>query len=233
MTDAKKIYTWSEVRTKIRRDLDLESETFVREEELRGYVNEAIDEAEAEIIGLYEDYFLDYYDLTLVSGTEEYDLPTDIFAHKIRRITYNNGSSVYTVNRIQDWKKFEDHAIATNFNTSDLYQYFIINRGPTEGVKILLVPKARESGQFLRVWFLRNANRIEADTDVIDIPEFINFIYQYLKVRIYEKEGHPNLPVAAQMLQQQRSLLQGTLTAAQPDAQNEIEHDTSFYEEMN
>ena len=228
----RKYWTWAQIRAKIRRDLDLESETFVRPEELLDYVNEAIDEAEAEIHAIYEDYFLTRQTLSIVNGQEEYDLPSDIYAHKIRRIMYNNTSSVYTVDRLQDWKKFEAQNIARNFSTSDLYQYFFLNQ--TAGSpKILLVPQGREDGPYLEVWYLRQANRLELDTDICDIPEFYNFIFQYMKVRIYEKEGHPNMGKAIMDLEKQRSLMTATLAQIAPDAQNEIEMDASFYEEMN
>lgn len=228
----RKYWTWAQIKAKIRRDLDLESETFVRPEELLDYANEAIDEAEAEIHTIYEDYFLARQTLSIVNGQEEYDLPADIYAHKIRRIMYNNTSSVYTVDRLQDWKKFEAQNIARNFSTSDLYQYYFVNE-IAGSPKILLVPQGREDGPYLEVWYLRQANRLELDEDICDIPEFYNFIFQYMKVRIYEKEGHPNIDKAVMDLEKQRSLMNATLAQIAPDAQNEIEMDASFYEEMN
>jgi len=228
----RKYWNWGQIRAKIRRDLDLEAETFVRPEELRDYANEAIDEAEAEIHGLYEDYFLSRKVVNIQNGVEEYDLPEDIYAHKIRRIMYNNTSSVYTVNRLQDWKKFEAQNIAKNFSTSDLYQFFFLN-SVAGSPKILLVPQGRETGPYLEVWYLRQANRLEEDDDICDIPEFYNFIFQYMKVRIYEKEGHPNTAKAVSDLEQQRRQMTSTLAQIAPDGENEIEMDASFYEEMN
>ncbi len=125
----RKYWTLAEITAKIKRDLDLEAETFVRPVELTDYINEAIDEAEAEIHTLYEDYFLTTAPITLVPNQEEYDLPTDIYAHKIRRMIFNNTSSIYKIRRIQDWRKFEQQAIAKQFETSDLYQFFLINLG--------------------------------------------------------------------------------------------------------
>lgn len=228
-----KYWTWAEVKAKVKRDLDIEAETFVRPEELIGYVNEAIDEAEAEIHALYEDYFLTSEKISLVKNQDEYDLPEEIYAHKIRRVVYNNGSSVYTINRVKDWKKFETKSIADNFSTSDLYQFFIKN--PAAGTpKLILVPTSRETvADVLEVWYLRNANRVVDDTSIIDIPEFINFIFQKLTCLIYEKEGHPNLDRAEMKLAQEQQRMLGTLAQMVPDAENEIELDTQFYEEMN
>lgn len=226
-----KFYTWSEIKTKIEQDLDLEDEDFVRPAELLSYTNEAIDEAEAEIHGLYEDYFMSRSTIGLVSGTDQYSLPDDIYAHKIRRLVYDNGGRVYTVERIKDWHKFEEYSIQKNYGTGEIYRYFILNSTPGEP-KILLVPRATETGDVIQIWYIRNANRLEDDTDVCDIPEFINFIFQYVKVRVYEKEGHPNLPKAMQDLEQQRQQMVSTLAAMVPDAGNEIEADLSAYEEM-
>lgn len=228
----RKYWTLTQIREKIKRDLDLQAEDFVRPSELTDYINEAIDEAEAEIHSTYEDYFLTRHTLTLVANQEAYDLPTNIYGHKIRGVIYNNSSSIYRVRRARDWRKFEKYAIAKEFETSDLYEYFIVNESTGEP-KLILVPRARDAGDFITVWYIRQANRLEADSDICDIPEFYNFIFQYVKVRVYEKEMHPNAPQARMDLQQQRQLMVGTLQTAQPDAENKMELDMSYYEEMN
>lgn len=228
----RKYWTLGQIVTKLRKDLDLESEVFVRPDEIIEYINEAIDEAEAEIHTLYEDYFLTDATLSLVSGSDEYELPSDIYAHKIRRIVYNNGSSVYTMERIRDWKKFEVYTTAKNFNSSDLYQWYIINKVAAEP-RIRLVPKARETGAFAEVHYLRQANRLEESSDICDIPEFVSFIFQFVKCKVYEKEVHPNYEASMIALERQRMLMQGTLAGMTPDAHNEIEMDYSYYEEFN
>lgn len=227
-----KYRTLAQIREKIKREVDLQEEVFVRPCELLEYINEAIDEAEAEIHSMYEDYFLSRATINLEPGQEEYDLPENIYAHKIRRIVYNNDSSVYTVTRIRDWRKFEAQNIARNFAVSDLYRFFLINDQPAQP-KILLVPKSREQGPFLSIWYLRQANHLVNDTDICDIPEFYNFIYAYVKVKIYDKEVHPGLQRAEVYLEQQRKLMQGTLATMVPDAENEIELDNEIYEEHN
>lgn len=227
----RKYWTLKQIREKINRDLDLEAEDFVRPQELLDYINEAIDEAEAEIHSLYEYYFRSRHVVNLVDGQEEYDLPDNIYGHKIIKVTFNNGSSIYKVKRIQPWKLEEQVEIASTFETSDIYQYFVENNS-AGSPKLVLVPKSREDGAYVTVWYLRQANRLEEDTDVCDIPEFYNFIFQYVKVRVYEKESHPNTPQAVNVLEQQRRQMQSTLASAQPDAENKIEIDMSFYEEM-
>lgn len=229
-----KFWTYLELREKIERDADVEAELFIQPEELMGYVNEAIDEAEAEVKGLYEDYFLSRDTLTLVSGTNEYSLPANIYAHKIRRMIYRNGVRVYTVSRVRDWKKFEVYEDNKVYNSSsgvDEYCYFIINES-AGSPKLLFTPDVLESGSYITIWYLRQANRIESDSDVLDIPEAKNFVCQYAKMRIYEKESHPMLEKAMRDVEKERGLLQSILAAMVPDADNEIEMDMSFYEEF-
>lgn len=225
-------WTLSELRTKVEKDLDVEDETFISQAEMLTYFNEAIDEAEAEIHSICEDYFLSSTTVTLVNGTDEYSLPSDIYANKIRAVIYKNGATVYKLDRLRDWKKLYDYSLnLTGTTVAGDYDWFLVNR--TAGSpKIVFTPPVTEDGTYITVWYLRNANRLSADADVCDIPEFANFVIQYVKVRCYEKEGHPNLQKALYDLQMQRQQMTDTLTTMVPDNENEIEADLSHYEEQ-
>lgn len=230
-----KYYTWAEIRTKIEQECDIQDEVFISPEEILAYANEAIDEAEAEIHGLYEDYFLKKVDIPITANDELFSIPTylsDIYGDKIRRLIFSaNGSLTYTVHRLKDWKKFEFKALSDIAGNTDLYHYFLINQTPGNP-QIQLVPKAHESGT-LTVWYLRNANRLSVDTDICDIPEFINFIFAHMKVKIYGKEGHPGYNDALERLEVERNRMNAVLSARTPDAENEIELDTTLYNDMN
>lgn len=231
-----KFWTWAEIRTKVEQECDLEDEDFVRPEELLAYANEAIDEAEAEIHSLYEDYFLKKVDLAVVADDELFSLTTllpDIYADKIRKIIFRQGTgaTVYTVTRLRDWKKFEQKAVADTQTTTDLYQYFLVNSTPGNP-QIMLVPKSREAGT-MTVWYLRNANRLAVDADVCDIPEFINFVFSHMKMKVYAKEGHPGYQEALERLETERARMNAVLASRVPDMDNEIELDVSAYEDMN
>lgn len=225
-------YTWAQIKEKVKQDIDLEDEVFVTDVELMSYCNEAIDEAEAEIHTLYEDYFLNKSTITLVQGTSDYALPSDIYAHKIRRLVYQNGSTIYTIERLKDWRKFEQKAVIDFYPGTNNYSYLIINAAAGQP-KISLVPTAQESGAYITLWYIRNATRMTEDASICDIPEFINFIYQYIKARVYEKELNPNAQDALAILKQQRELMQATLGTMVPDADNNIEMDLSYYQEQN
>ncbi len=234
MAIATKFWTYSELKAKVEADCNLEGEVFITDTEMLGYFNEAVEAVEKIVHGLYEDYFLDKDTITFVQGTSEYVLPSRVYAHKIRSIMYRNGSRVYEIKRIRDWKKFREYTLNLVANSGDQveYSWFLINQA-AGSPKGLFTPEVAENGTYVTVWFLRCANRFAGLTDVLDVPEAANYVMQYVKKRCYEKEGHPNIVMAIPDLAKEQADLEGILTAMIPDANNEIEMDTSFYEDFN
>ena len=226
-----KLWTYAEARDKVQRDLDLQQETFVTPDEMLGYFNAAIDEAEAEIHTLYEDYFLSKASIDTVADQADYDLPTDIYANKIRGMLYNKNNLIYTIRRMPEMFKFHEIAWDNYYNgTENTLRYIIYNPTAWEAGKFKLIPTPKENRTgAIELWYLRNANRVEADTDVIDIPEFVQFVMQFVKVRCYEKEGNPNMEFALGVLAQQRKQMQDTLSNMIPDSDNLVEQDRSAY----
>lgn len=230
-----RFWTLAEIKQKIRQDLDLEGEVFIQPTELVNYINQAIDEAEAEIQAIYEDYFLDYYYVPLVTDQQEYDLPPQIYAHKIRKIIFSDDQSkTYEVARIPESAKFQDIALTERFRSTEFYRYLIVNRAAGTP-QMYFVPAIREgdvSPSRMRVWYLRNANRLSVDTDICDIPEFVHFVIAYAKLRCLEKEMHPGTEYWYNHVERQRRLMVDTLTTMIPDGENHIEPDMTTYEEL-
>jgi hypothetical protein len=228
-----KFWTYGEIRQKVERDLDLEGETFITSTEMLGYANEAIDEVERQILTLCEDYFLTRTTITLVPGTEEYAIPSDIYGLKIRQIVYRNGTQIWKVNRVRDWSKFISYEMdRANTTGTQLYNFFVLNT-TVGSPKILLTPTPTEAGAYLQVWYIRNANELTVDASVCDIPEAVNYVMAYMKMKCMEKEMHPNLQKAMADVEQQRSDTMKSLAEMVPDNENTIEADTSLYDEMN
>lgn len=252
MSTIKKNWTWDEIRQKVRVDTDTQEETFVTPSEMLAYANEAIDEYEGIVntgSGPALDYFLDDVTINLEDGVSEYDLPPQIYAHKIRKIMFNASNSIYEILPARS-SKFHIKAYADNGNGTAPYKYFIRNKVIPESIdpldpntiipanpvapKIVLLPASRHTGPFVTIWYLRNLNRLTGkDTDICDVPVQINFIFQYMKTRVYEKEGHPNTSFAAAAYERQKNILSDILTDAQPDGNNEIEMDLSYYNDFN
>lgn len=161
-----KVWTYAEAKAKLEVDFDLEDETFVQPDELAGYFNDALTEAEAEIITINEDYLKSKYYLPLVQGTSVYALPSNIYANKIRKIMYASSSIIYEVVRYRGRSKFSDMAFTDQFGVNDDYRYDLINDNPGQA-QLELHPTSRDtavlSGTIVApmiMSFIRNCARI-------------------------------------------------------------------------
>jgi hypothetical protein len=227
-------WTYTELKAKVTADLDLENEAALSATEWLGLFNEAIDEAEAEIhkLGCEDEYFLDSAFLTIVSGTAEYALPTTIYANKIRGIIYQNSNDIYPIKRVRGINRFSQVAeLNVNASAAETLQYLLTNAAST-GRRIVFTPTPQfSSSSIVKVWFIRNAKQLAAGADILDIPEFANFVMSYVRFKIMKKDGDARVEIEAQELQAQRQLMIDTLTEMVPDEDNEIIPDLSHYEE--
>jgi hypothetical protein len=241
-------WTYGKLKQKVQADLDLQEESFITPDEFLGYVNEAIHEAESEILTINEDYFLTSATLALVAGTSDYALPTGVYAMKIRGLQYTNGAVCYPVKRIRGANKFDSVAMIQNYGLSDDYTYITTNDTAGAGSKIRILPVSRETGNFITIWYIRSAKYILTAAEstpvqdptapnnatqlatVIDIPEFITFIIDFVKCKCMAKDTDPRYPEQLQAMENQRKMMVDSLTQAIPDDDNQIVADMSFYQ---
>lgn len=243
-----KLYTFAEINQKVRADLDLQDESFITPDEMVGYVNEAIHEAESEIMDINEDYFLQTGFLALVLGQSIYALPTDIYGQKIRQIVYNFGSIQYAIKRIRGANKFEIMAMINQFGLMDDYMYILTNTTPGTQNQILISPPSREtSTTSVQLFYIRSAQRVKQASElsppikptdpnsaaqlatVIDIPEFFTFIIDFVKYKCLLKDTDPRLTDQQGIMQNQRKMMVDSLTEQVPDDDNQIPPDMGFY----
>lgn len=211
-------YTWGEVRETVEADLDLAGEDFSTASELMSLGQRAVNKAEALILTLNEDYLLaPQSTITLVSGTATYSLPTGIYAHKLRRLFYNDGSTKYRIDKIKNLDETQE------LESGDALKYLITNNpDPTIGAKITFYPTPAVNGAYIRAFFLRNANVIEDDDSVIELPEAFDYIVQFVKDGVINKERQtPDAPPSGALLDQEKILIE-TLTVKTPDDNNEL-----------
>lgn len=222
-----KTWTWAEIKERVYTDKTLFDEDFITEAELLGYANEAIDEAEQIFKKIYDNYFQSEVYIELVSGQSIYDLPENIYGYKILLVQYDDGSKKYPIRRIRDLKEIP---YITN---SDCYCYRITNNA-TEGPKFKLYPASMEnSTSNVTIFFLRNANELVNDESTLDIPEAAQFIIQYIKDAVSNKEKGPMIeaPDSPQLIRKRQFMIEA-LTEMVPDGDNLIEPDLSFYEDF-
>lgn len=246
-----KLWTYAEVRQKVESELDLLEETFITPDEMVGYCNDAIHEAESEILKLNEDYFLASASLTLTQGVSLYSLPVGIYAQKIRGLQYVNGSIIYPIKRIRGESKFDIFSMIQNFGPNDDYMYFPVNSTAGVQSKIQLAPAARETGAYVTIWHIRSANRVLMASEltpailptaansaaqlatVLDIPEFTTFIVDFMKAKCLLKDiGNPAIEGQIAQLANSKKMMVDSLTQQTPDDDDSIQLDLSFYREI-
>lgn len=217
--------TLAQIKTKVKEPLDLEEETFIEDSELTGFVNQAVDEAEATVHNICEDYFETDECLELQDGESEYDLPSDIYANKIRCIRYDDGPTKYEIERYRG--KLADLSLVDD---NDNYRYRLIN--PVGGYKLKLLPESRESStDNVTITFLRNATTLVAETDECDIPEALNFIVAKTQGLCLAKENGGTIPADKQVdIDREKALLVESLSGRIPDENTGIQMDTDVYE---
>lgn len=222
-----RLWTWAEINAKVRADTDNLDVDFIDDTEMLGYANEAIDDIESLIHSLYEDYFLTYDLVSLSVGVKDYAMPSDIYANKIRILNWDDGSRKYEVRRFRDFKRLPF------VDANDDYTYMVYNHA-TAGYYMRLLPASRiTDATVLTRWYLRNARRLVLTTDTCDIPEFVNFVMQHMKMRCYEKEGHPNVLKAIDdlgKLNQMMTTALENMTANEGDTL--VPPDFSFYQDF-
>lgn len=240
--------TYNEFETKVRADLDLQdTDNFVGQDEMAGLTNEAIDAAEALIMATHEDYFLTSATLTLVSGESSIALPTDIYGQKVREVIYKNGDRIFPLTELRDPQMFYQKAVIDRQSVSlDEYSYFFKSATAGQQDTLMITPPALESGAYLEMWYIRNANRIplQAAPDsssratqlatVIDIPEWRAYLEQYVKWRCYQKMKDQGAEAsAAAALEKLGELMIINLKDKKLNNANDVPMDTSHYWEHN
>lgn len=225
-----------QVTTKIERDLDLEEEEFIQPDELTEYINDAITIIEAQIntLGLKDQYLKTRTTLSLVSGTADYAIPSNLYEDKIKEIVYSNGATIYGVKPMTGPSSAEEIEHLNRFSTTEYYRYRI--RNDSSAAKYLqLIPASRETASnVIIIEYFRDLSRVSADADLVEVPDIaLQYLYQYVKTMVYEKESHANYESSLAKLEKVEALMISTLQGQlADDSDNFINLDKSIYEEI-
>ncbi len=228
--------TYGELKELIESEWDLQGEEFVDDDEMLGYFNVGINQIEATIhkLGLEEEYFRTSSLLTLTSSNSDVTPPTTIYANKILRILYNDGSKIYEIKRLRGKDKYLEIEYERNGgNTGQCYRYLIRNDS-SSGNKIQMTPVPNiTNSTFVRCWYIRKATAMTASASICDIPEFYNVLLYYVAWRVLGKDGDPRAQAAKMAYDEAKKEMMETLETMVEDGDNEASADASHYEESN
>lgn len=226
------------LKTKVLRELDLEEDSLISNDEFINYTHDAVKDMVSEMMKLgHEDrYYTSYAETSLVSGTAKYSLPSDCFAQKVYTVALVKNNSLYPIKRmrgVNEFNKVLNAGLSIASSNSD-YKYIFINESASSGVKIQLVPQPNESiSNGIKMYYFREPQKATQDADLIDVPEeFMKYIETYVKVECLKKDvGNPVIQLHMMELVRQRQLFIETLTGQTMDQDTTIEQDLSFYED--
>lgn len=227
--------TYAQLKALIQAEWDLEQEEFVDSDELLSYFNIAIREVESAIhkLDVAESYFRKKGSLSVTSGSTDVAPPSDIFANKILRLIYNDGSNYYEIKRLRGANIYLEIERELNVgNTGQRYRYLIRNDS-SAGNKIQITPAPDfTNSTYVRCWYIRSATEMSADASTCDIPEFYNVILYYVAWRVLGKDGDPRAAAAKGAYETAKKEMMETLETMVEDGDTEIQPDLTHYEEM-
>ena len=213
--------TWKEIRAIIQRKHGIEADDSFTEPELIEICNEGINKVESRIINLQADYFLTFDTIDVVAGQTQYDLPSDIYASKIRRMFYQPDG--HTERKLYRAKNLD--------NMVDKYKMKYIVLNSATGRKITLNNTPEKDG-VITIYYTRNANRFTeagGENQVCDIPEYIDAVIAWMSYRIEWKDKSPTTQLTLAEYNNIINELTETLAVAYNDEDHSIEPDLDFH----
>lgn len=224
---------WSDLKAIIQREYDIEDENFITPQELMNFVNEAIDEAESEILNLNQGKYLETLaEIDLVKDQSTYTLPSGIFATKVIKLLYKDESSGqgYEIEPVKDLLD----TISDRTGCGYKFRIDYIASGANKGYCIKLYPTPDQNlVGGLKLYYQRNASKIVDDDSEFDLPEAIGFIQQFVIDKCANKERMtPDAPESAALKRKRIQLIE-TLERQLPGDNNTYPVNLEFFEDHN
>ena len=211
-------WTLEQLRTKIQNDHELHAENFATPPEIDAFLNDAIEDAEQLIIDSFSDFFLTFVDYNVVAGVGEILVPDDMFDFRIRGMYFDlKGFDVNSTGTSQ-WYKIKKLPLErfSAIYQDDVYHYRLTNG--VSGPKIGIYPDFRVDLQAkVRLWYIREAVRLEEDTDILEVGIRPQYVIAHAKVAIMEKEGDPMLDTMQARLEKQTAKLISSISRVVDD----------------
>lgn len=225
--------TWGDIKAEVQKDHGIEGDPDYDEQELINLCNRAINRVESRVIQLQQDYFLVRANpIPVTSGVTEYDIPSDIYGNKIRRVFWNqegyNRKRLYRATNIDDMEEMRDYS---SYDYKKKLRYMILNDA-VNGRKITL--SYSDSDANLIIYYTRNANRFTVtggNGQICDIPEFADAVIAHMKYSIEKKDKSPTTVASKQDYIEIMEELTSSLGQAVNDEDTTIEPDSEIWED--
>lgn len=171
-------FTWAEIRNRIRMRTNKEKSQFVTDSEINGLIEESLAVMYNKLVNTNENYFISSTTLTLVAGTEDYNLPSDFF--KLKGVDISRNGFKYPMNQVP-WEKRSKYQVTTSYQSTPIDYMFYGNK-----LRFLPVPNA---GFSVILYYIPAAPVYVDDSTIIDgVSGFEKYIVYAVSSVIRAKE---------------------------------------------
>lgn len=234
--------TLADIRQNMKDDLGLAQKDWLTNDELDTYIRRAVRSIHAEILSMYEDYFLDFEKKELLGGSDTIAYPDMCYANKIRTVVFTDapvgekGVYVCKINSFKDITRMTEYDMLMD-NPSSYKTRSWIPQSTTEVVdgatvpvrQMKLVPSAIDDDGHVVIWYIRKSISLVNDNDICDIPEFTDYVLALAKKLYYAQDGDANFTIAKSESDEQQRLMHRTLSNMKLDENDELRQDDDFY----
>jgi hypothetical protein len=179
--------TIGQLKDKIKKFTCTEEESFISDAELNCFIDMAQKKAATKIACLNKEYFTSMVEVPVTKMQESVDLPEDIRATKVKSVFWQSeGSKCCT--RIQR----ADYSCIGKDCPSTPCEYVFLNK-KDEGSKLYLNPISNKAGTLTIIYERVPCDIADdaSDDTTLEFEEMCDYIFQYVKLRVYEKEKNP------------------------------------------
>lgn len=185
--------TAAQIIDRVRRRADQENSSFVTDDEIRDYINYSLGELYDLLIVAYDsESFLDGYSFNTVSGTSDYQLPTDF--HTLAGVDVESGSNTYTVKKYN----FNERNVKRNSNNNYYWCPDFEYRIYGNSLRLLPVPT---SAKAITIHYIPQLTELVLDTDTISnvfVESWIEYVIIDAAIKILIKEESDIQPLLIQ-----------------------------------
>jgi len=152
--------------------------------ELIRYANLAFRDVYNQVVLAKEFYFTIYDDISVVMGTDAYDLPEDFYKLDGVDLSLDNSGRYLTLRPFQflERNKFRSGLALTTAPYGQVFRYLLVKNQ----IKFLPLPSQNST---VRIWYTPNPTVITALSDVIDLPPVADeYMSLYMACAMLAKE---------------------------------------------
>lgn len=176
--------TLLEIRTQAKDRADMANSTFVSDAEWNRYINAAAKELYDLLVSAYgDDYYLATSTLSIVSNTEDYDLPADFYKLRgVDLILSNERSYSLKPFNFAERNRYKNGNLSWIFNRDTNVRYRIFK----DKIKFLPIPTGTYD---IKLWYIPSMTELAGDSDEFDgINGWEDYIVVDAAIRALVKE---------------------------------------------